>query len=123
MQNTPELAGKVKEKLFFIEDLVRLDDLSVQKILRETDTSALRKALKGISQDVQDKIFRNMSKRAVELIKEDMEAEGPVRADDVRKAQRMLEKIVIRLQAMGEIEFVSGSSQNNLTSWPVGVSG
>ncbi len=115
-QDNPELAKKVKEKLFFIEDLVRLDDLSVQKMLRETDSMDLSEALKGVSRKVQDKIFKNMSERAVELIKEDMEYMGPVPASDVRIAQLALEKTVMRLQAMGQIEIVSSSSKNDLTS-------
>ena len=80
-----------------------LDDRAIQKILRETDVVELSKALKGSSTEVQDKIFRNMSKRAATMLKEDMEFMGPVSEIDVKTAQANIVKIVFRLEEMGDI--------------------
>ena len=77
--NNPELADAVKNMMFVFEDIVQLDDRAIQAILREVDVKELATALKGVNVDVQQKIFRNMSERAVAMLKEDMEFMGPVR--------------------------------------------
>jgi len=98
-----ELAEKVKESMFIFEDIITLDDVSIQRILREVDVKELSLALKGCSEEVQDAIFRNQSKRAAASLKEDMEFLGPVRIMDVEKAQQKIVNIIRRLDDAGEI--------------------
>ena len=100
---TPIFQKKIEDCLFSFEDFQYLDDRAIQKVLRETDTQELTKALKGASTEVQDKIFRNMSQRVANMLKEDMEWMGPVRAQDVDAAQANLVKIVFRLSNNGDI--------------------
>ena len=78
-EDSPELAEDIKKKMFVFEDIVLLDDRSIQKVLREVDGQEIAKALKGVDGEVQEKIFKNMSKRAATMLKEDMEFMGPVR--------------------------------------------
>ena len=75
-EEDPELAEEIKKRMFVFEDIVLLDDRSIQKVLREVDTQELAKALKGVDNEVQEKIFRNMSKRAASLLSEDMDIYG-----------------------------------------------
>lgn len=100
---TPIFHKKIEDCLFSFEDFQYLDDRAIQKVLRETDAQELAKALKGASTEVQAKIFRNMSQRAANMLKEDMEWMGPVRAQDVDAAQANLVKIVFRLSNDGDI--------------------
>jgi len=102
-EEEPELAEEIKKKMFVFEDIVLLDDRSIQKVLREVDTQELAKALKGVDPEVQDKIFRNMSKRAASLLKEDMEFMGPIRLRDVEEAQQKIVNIIRKLEEQGEI--------------------
>ena len=99
----PLLAMNAEQNLFYFEDIVMLDDRSIQKILREVDTQQLAMALKGTDEEVQDKIFKNMSRRAAAMLKEDMEFMGPVRALDVEEEQSNIVKIIMRLERDGEI--------------------
>jgi flagellar motor switch protein FliG len=99
----PELAEEIKKRMFVFEDIVMLDDKAIQKVMREIDGQELAKALKSVDQEVQDKIFRNMSKRAASMLKEDMEFMGPVRLKDVEEAQQKIVSIIRRLEDAGEI--------------------
>ncbi|MDR2494826.1 MAG: flagellar motor switch protein FliG [Spirochaetaceae bacterium] len=99
----PELAEEIKKRMFVFEDIVMLDDKSIQKVMREVDSSELAKALKSVDAEVQDKIFRNMSKRAAGMLKEDMEFMGPVRLKDVEEAQQKIVSIIRKLEESGEI--------------------
>jgi flagellar motor switch protein FliG len=99
----PELAEEIKKRMFVFEDIVLLDDRSIQKLLREVDQQELAKALKAVDTEVQDKIFRNMSKRAASLLKEDMEFMGPIRLKDVEEAQQKIVNIIRKLEEAGEI--------------------
>ena len=85
----------------------KLDDRAIQKIMRETDSLYLALALKSESEAVQEKIFRNMSKRAASMLKEDMEYMGPVRKIDVEKAQEKIIAIMRHLESTGEIIIAS----------------
>ncbi len=107
-EEDPELAEEIKKKMFVFEDIVLLDDRAIQKVLREVDTSELAKALKAVDTEVQDKIFRNMSKRASGLLKEDMEFMGPVRLRDVEEAQQKIVNIIRKLEDAGEIVVARG---------------
>lgn len=98
-----ELADKVKSSMFVFEDIITLDDVSIQRILREVDVKNLSLALKGCSEEVAEAIYRNQSKRAAASLKEDMEFLGPVRLMDVEKAQQAIVSIIRRLDEAGEI--------------------
>jgi flagellar motor switch protein FliG len=102
-EEDPELAEEIKKRMFVFEDIVLLDDRAIQKVLREVDTTELAKALKAVDSEVQDKIFRNMSKRAATLLKEDMEYMGPVRLKDVEESQQKIVSIIRKLEEQGEI--------------------
>jgi len=86
-----------------IEDLVKFDDRSIQKMLREIDSQELAKALKGLAAEVQETIFRNMSKRAAEMLREDMEFMGPVRISEVEENQKKICEVLLRLIEGGEV--------------------
>lgn len=100
----PELAEEIKKRMFVFEDIVLLDDLSLQRVLREVDYNRdLPMALKLSTEEVKQKIFRNMSSRAVENVKENMDYLGPVRLREVEEAQQKIVKIIRRLDEEGEI--------------------
>ena len=108
-EEDPELAEEIKKRMFVFEDIVMLDDRAIQKVLREVDTSELAKALKAVDSEVQDKIFRNMSKRAATLLREDMEYMGPIRMKDVEEAQQKIVSIIRKLEEQGEIVVARGT--------------
>lgn len=99
----PELAEEVRKRLFVFEDVINLDDNSIRRVLREVDMRDLAYALKGSSDEVRQRIFRNMSQRATEMLQEDMEMLGPVRLRDVEAAQTKIVQIIRRLDETGEI--------------------
>jgi flagellar motor switch protein FliG len=109
----PELAEEIKKRMFVFEDIVMLDDRAIQKVLREVDSQELAKALKSVDTEVQDKIFRNMSKRAAGMLKEDMEYMGPVRLKDVEEAQQKIVSIIRHLEDTGDI-VVARSGEDEL---------
>lgn len=104
----PEIAEKVKESMFVFEDIIALDDVAIQRILREVDGKDLALALKGSSEEVSEAIFRNQSKRAAASMKEDIEFLGPVRIADVEKAQTKILAVIRRLDENGEIVIARG---------------
>lgn len=99
----PELADEIRKKMFVFEDILSLDDKSIQRVLREVDNNELAVALKGANDEVQNVIFNNLSKRLVTMIKEDMEYMGPVRMKDVEEAQQKIVNIIRKLEDAGEI--------------------
>jgi flagellar motor switch protein FliG len=99
--------------MFVFEDIVMLDDRAIQKVMREVDQQELSKALKSVDAEVQDKIYRNMSKRAAQMLKEDMEFMGPVRLKDVEEAQQKIVAIIRHLEDTGEI-VVSRAGEDEL---------
>ena len=99
----PELAEDIKKLMFVFEDLVTLDDRSLQRILREVENQDLVLALKGASQEVADKIYNNMSKRASDMLREDIQFLGPVRLRDVEEAQQRIVNVIRKLEDSGEI--------------------
>jgi flagellar motor switch protein FliG len=102
-EEDPELAEEIKKKMFVFEDIVLLDDRSIQRVLRDVDQQDLSKALKGVNTEVQDKIYRNMSKRAAAMLKEDMEFMGPTRMKDVEEAQQKIVGVIRHLEETGDI--------------------
>jgi flagellar motor switch protein FliG len=110
-ETTPDLAEEVKKLMFVFEDIVLLDDGSIQKVLREVDTKELALALKGVGEEVQNRIFKNMSERAATMLKEDMEFMGPVRLRNVEEAQQRIVGIIRRLEEAGEIVIARGGGE------------
>ncbi len=113
-EDDPELAEEIKKRMFVFEDIVMLDDKAIQKVLREVDTQELAKALKAVDSEVQDKIFRNMSKRAASLLKEDMEFMGPTRRKDVEEAQQKIVAIIRRLEESGDVVIARSGEEDVL---------
>jgi flagellar motor switch protein FliG len=110
-QQNPELAERVQQAMFTFEDLVKLDDRSLQRVLREVDMRELALALKGASEELKDKIFRNMSQRAAQILREEMDYMGPVRLRDVTVAQRRIVDIVRKLEEAGEVTIPRGGEE------------
>lgn len=106
--NKPDVAESVRELMFVFEDIVHIDDRSIQRVLREVETKDLAMALKGAKQEVQDCIFRNMSERASAMLQDDMEYMGPVRARDVQEKQSAIVNVIRALEAAGEIVIARG---------------
>ena len=102
-EEDPDLAEQIGQHMFVFEDLLNVDDRGIQAILKETSNDDLAVALKMASEEVKNKIFRNISTRAAEMIQEDMEARGPVRIADVEKAQSMVVRVARRLETEGKI--------------------
>jgi len=99
----PELADEIRKKMFVFEDILTLDDRSIQRVLREVDNNELAVALKSANEDVQNAIFNNLSKRLATMIREDMDFMGPVRMKDVEEAQQKIVNIIRKLEDSGEI--------------------
>lgn len=99
----PELADEVKANLFIFEDIISLDRTSIQRILRDVNNEDLVLALKGASEEVSEVIFENLSKRASELLREDIKFMGPVRLSAVEEAQQRIVAIIRRLDETGEV--------------------
>ena len=99
----PDLAQKILDEMFVFENLIDIDDRGIQLLLREIQSDSLILALKGASPELRDKIFKNMSQRAAEMLKEDLEAKGPVRLSEVEGEQKEILKIARRLADEGQI--------------------
>ena len=104
----PELAEEIKRRMFVFEDIVLLDDRSLQLVLREIESKDLALALKASSSEVGEKIYKNMSKRAADMLREEIEYMGPVRIRDVEEAQQKIVNVIRRLEESGEIVVARG---------------
>ena len=104
----PELADEIRKKMFVFEDILLLDDRSIQRVLRDVDNNDLGIALKAANEQVQNAVFNNLSKRLATMIKEDMEFMGPVRMKDVEEAQQKIVNIIRKLEDSGEIVISRG---------------
>lgn len=104
----PELADEIRKKMFVFEDILSLDDRSIQRVLREVDNNELAVALKGSNEEVQNLIFSNLSKRLATMIREDMDFMGPVRMKDVEEAQQKIVNNIRKLEDAGEIVIARG---------------
>ncbi|NLJ85989.1 MAG: flagellar motor switch protein FliG [Firmicutes bacterium] len=102
-EEDPELADEIRKRMFMFEDIVKLDDRAIQQVIREVDSRDWALALKTVSDDVANAIYRNMSKRAGDMLKEDIEYMGPVRLRDVEEAQQRIVSTIRRLEETGEI--------------------
>ncbi len=108
----PELAQKIEDKMFVFENVLDIDDRGIQLFLREVQSESLIIALKGASEELREKIFRNMSKRASEMMREDLEAKGPVKLSEVESNQKEILKIVRRLADEGQISLGSKGEED-----------
>ncbi|MCC7364264.1 MAG: flagellar motor switch protein FliG [Dehalococcoidia bacterium] len=106
--NEPELAEQIKKRMFVFENVAALDDRSIQRILREVEVRDLALALKATPENVKDSILRNMSTRASAMLREDMEASGPVRLRQVEEAQQRIVEVIRRLDDAEEIVIARG---------------
>ena len=104
----PELADEIRKKMFVFEDILLLEDRSIQRVLRDVDNNELALSLKGSNEEVQNVVFKNLSKRLAQMIKEDMEFMGPVRMKDVEEAQQKIVNIIRKLEDSGEIVISRG---------------
>lgn len=102
-ENQPELADEIKANLFTFEDIVGLERGDVQKVLREVDNDQLALALKGVSEDIKQFVFQNLSSRAVETLQEELQFMGPARLSAVEEAQQKVVSVIRRLDEVGEI--------------------
>ncbi|MBP3543517.1 MAG: flagellar motor switch protein FliG [Lachnospiraceae bacterium] len=104
----PELADEIRRKMFVFEDILLLDDRTVQRVLRDVDNNDLAIALKSANEEVRNLIFSNQSKRLATMIQEDMEFMGPVRMKDVEEAQQKIVNVIRKLEDSGEIVIARG---------------
>lgn len=108
----PELAEEIKKRMFVFEDIVNIDNRSIQRIIRDIENADLQLALKVASEEVREAIFKNMSKRMAETFKEEMEFMGPVRLRDVEEAQTRIVATIRRLEEAGEIIIARGGGDD-----------
>ena len=113
--NEPELADQIKKRMFVFENISTLDDRSIQRILREVEVRDLGLALKATPDEVKDAITRNMSARAGAMLREDMEASGPVRLRQVEEAQARIVEVIRRLDDAEEIVIARGGDDELVT--------
>ncbi|WP_456271548.1 flagellar motor switch protein FliG [Bacillus sp. AK031] len=108
----PELAEEIKKRMFVFEDIVTLDNRSIQRVIRDSENEDLLLSLKVSSDEVKDIVFRNMSTRMVETFKEEMEFMGPVRLKDVEESQSRIVSVIRRLEDAGEIIIARGGGDD-----------
>ena len=110
-ENNPEIAEEVKKNMFVFEDIILLDDRAIQMVLKEVDTKELAVALKGVGENTQVRIFKNMSERAAAMMKEEMEFMGPVRLKAVEESQQRIVGVIRKLEDAGEIIVARGGGE------------
>ena len=110
-QEDPKLAEEIKSLMFVFEDMMSLDDKSLQLILREIDTQILTVALKGANDDIRQKIFGNVSSRAASMLQEDIDSLGPTRLSEVEGAQGEIVRVALRLEEEGKISVSSSAEE------------
>ena len=111
----PQLAASIRDLMFVFDDILLIDDNGITEILKRADKKTLTIALKGTSEELQNQFFRNMSSRAVELMKEEMEFMGPVKLKDVEKSQHEVVEIVRQLEEEGVISIGGGGGEDYVT--------
>ncbi len=115
-EDDPELTEQIRRLMFVFEDILLVNDKGIQSVLKEIENEALALALKTASEELRQKIFKNMSERAAQLIGEDMQYMGPVRVSDVEAAQQKIVDVVRRLEDAGEISTHSDEQEEQLVS-------
>ncbi len=111
-QQDGDLADKIRQKMLIFEDLLEIEDKSFREILQNVDNQLLSRALKTASEEMKEKVFRNLSERASEMLKEDMEVMGPVRLSEVEETQQGIVKIAKKLEAEGKIVFAGKGKED-----------
>ncbi len=111
-EHDADLAQKIVDQMFVFDDLMEIDDKAMQLVLREVQGDALVIALKGASPELREKVFKNMSSRAAETLKDDLESKGPVRLSEVENQQKEILKIVRRLADEGQIALGGGGAED-----------
>lgn len=111
---SPQLAEEVRELMFVFEDIITLDDRAIQRILREVETKDLAMSLKGTKEDVKEKVYKNMSERAQQMLRDEMEYMGPVRAREVQEIQTKIVGIIRTLEVAGEIIIARENNEDEL---------
>jgi flagellar motor switch protein FliG len=111
----PTLAEEVRSRMFLFEDIVTLDDKSVQTVLRQVETNDLATALKGVRADVRDKVMKNLSERASETLAEEIEMLGPVRLRSVEEAQAKVVQVIRQLEESGQVVVSRGGNDEFVT--------
>lgn len=111
-EDDPELAEEIRARMFVFENLVQLEDRAIQKVLRRVDTKTLALALKGTPDEVSHKIYKNLSQKATELLKDDIQVLGPVRIRDVEQAQREIIGVIRVLEDQGELVISRGEQDD-----------
>lgn len=111
----PELAARIKERMFIFDDLILVDDRGMQKVLRQVETRELAVALKAAAEETKEKVFTNMSQRAAEILQEEIESLGPVRMAEVEEAQQKVTRIIQEMESKGEI-MISGRGGGDLVA-------
>jgi flagellar motor switch protein FliG len=106
-----DLAQKIMDNMFVFDDLVNLDDKGIQALMKEVQSESLVIALKGATPELREKILKNMSSRAAETLREDLESRGPVRLSEVEAEQKEMLKIVRRLSDEGQIVLGGGGDE------------
>ena len=107
----PEIANSIRQLMFIFEDISSLDDTAMREILQRVDKKTISQALKGTLPDLQNQFFRNMSQRAVEMLKEEMEIMGPIKTRDVHGAQQQIVEVVRQLEEEGVIGIGGGAEE------------
>ncbi|WP_082989383.1 flagellar motor switch protein FliG [Christensenella intestinihominis] len=113
-EDNPDLADEIHKRMFVFEDIVKLGNADLQKVLKEIDNDILTIALKGAAEEIAEKIYANISKRLHDLIVENMEYMGPVRVRDVEQAQQTIVNVIRKLEDAGEIEISRGGAEDEL---------
>lgn len=106
-----ELGELIKDALFVFDNLLKIDDRGMQAILREVQADTLATALKGADEEISEKIYKNMSKRAAEILRDDISSKGPVRVSEVEQAQKEILAVALRLAEEGTIQLTSGGDE------------
>ena len=112
-ENDPEMAEEIRQNMFIFEDLIKVDDKGIQKILKETSSDILSRAMKTVSDAIKEKFFKNMPERAADMLKEDIEDMGPTRLADIEKAQNEIVKVAMKLADEGKI-FIAGGKEEDV---------
>ncbi|MBH0192079.1 MAG: flagellar motor switch protein FliG, partial [Nitrospira sp.] len=110
-EKSQTLADSIRALMFVFDDLIKIDDRGIQELMKEISKDDLPLALRGANPEVKEKFFKNMSSRAAEMLKEDMEAKGPVRVSDVEKAQQNILKVCRKLEEEGRIVITGAGEQ------------
>jgi flagellar motor switch protein FliG len=106
-----DLAMRIEDQMFVFENLREVDDRGIQTMMREVSTDLLALALKGVDDEMQNKFLKNMSSRAAEMLREDMEAKGPVKLSEVETAQKEILAVARKLEESGEIVLTGGGEE------------